>query len=116
PRTPAHEGDADSATQAMRYVVEDQDYGHKRSAVWKNMLIEGAGGVAVAVKPSRSSRAQPTPFGPALLLETPGYDIEIRRIPWERLFADPHSSQADYSDAAYLGVVLWMDFADALKI
>jgi hypothetical protein len=129
PRTPAHEQDADGATQAMRYVAEREDYGHKRSGVWKNMLIEGTGGIAVAVKPSRYEGPQPTPYGEPLgalagvslapqapASQAPRYDIEIRRIPWERLFADPHSSQADYSDAAYLGVVLWMDFADALAV
>ena len=49
PRTPKHESDADGATEALRYVAEEQDYDAKRSAVWRNMLVEGFGGVGVSV-------------------------------------------------------------------
>jgi hypothetical protein len=123
PRTPAHEQDADSATEALRYVIEAEDYGHKRSAAWKNILIEGACGFAVAVKPSKYKGPQPTPFGQQLYSgqvpavgSQPQYDVEIRRIAWDRMFADPHSAEPDYSDATYLGVVVWMDLADAVKL
>lgn len=97
PRTPVHEEDANSASGALRYVADDQRYDHKRSKAWRNLLIEGAAGMAVSVEP--------------------GYDgpqIVIRRISWDRMFWDPHSSEADYSDAGYLGVVVWMDYDEAL--
>lgn len=96
PRTPMHEHDAQAATDALRYVADDQNYSAKRSALWRNLLIEGAGAIEVAV--------------------VPGYDgpqIEIRRWAWDRIFADPHSCELDYSDANYLGGVVWMDEADA---
>ena len=32
PRTPAHEQDADGASQAMKYVSDEQRYDHKRTA------------------------------------------------------------------------------------
>ncbi len=108
PRTPKHELDADGASQALKYVADTEDYDQKRSAVWKNMLIEGAGGISVSVEPSKYS--QPTNGQP----QQQEYDIVIRRVAWDRMFADPHSSEADYSDAGYLGVVLWMDFDEAL--
>jgi hypothetical protein len=96
PRTPKHEADADGATEALRYVADEQDYDKKRSAVWQNMLIEGAGGISVSVKEDMQ--------------------IEIRQVPWDRLFFDPHSSKADFSDAGYLGIVTWMDYDEALAL
>jgi hypothetical protein len=103
PRTPQHEQDAQGATQALRYVAEEQDYDNKRSAVWRNLLVEGAGGYSIPVE----------------VKEGAGYGgrskvtIRIDRVPWDRMFWDPHSSESDFSDAGYLGIVLWMDIADA---
>ena len=102
PRTPKHETDADGATEALRYVSEEQDYETKRSAVWRNMLVEGSGGVGVTVEESVDQNGQP------------GVEIKLRKISWDRMFADPHSSELDYSDAGYKGVVVWMDYDDAV--
>lgn len=102
PRTPTHEEDADGATQALRYVAEEQLYDNKRSGVWRNMLVEGSGGIGVSVKESVDYNGQP------------GIEIALRRIAWDRMFYDPHSSEADFSDAGYLGVVVWLDYNDAL--
>lgn len=119
PRTPVHEADADGATQALRYVTEAEDYDAKRSAVWKNLLIEGAGGFAVAVKPGRYngqvSVGTAAMNGTALSPVAPSsFDVDVRRVAWDRMFWDPHSSEADFSDASYLGLILWMDYDDAL--
>jgi len=97
PRTPAHEDDADGASQALDYVADTEDYNSKRSGVWRNLLIEGSGGISVAVEIGRD-----------------GPEIKLRRWSWDRMFADPHSAEADYSDAGYLGGVIWMDYDDAL--
>lgn len=99
PRTPQHEDDADGATQGLIYVADKENFDHKRSQVWRNILVEGAGGMGVRVEPSRDGR---------------GVEIRLQRVAWDRMFADPHSSEPDYSDAAYKGVVTWMDYADAL--
>jgi hypothetical protein len=100
PRTPMHEEDANSASQVLDYEADRNDYNSKRSAVWKNLLVEGSGGISVAVEQ--------------------GYDgkphVVLRRWAWDRMFADPHSSEADYSDAGYWGGVVWMDYADALAM
>jgi hypothetical protein len=100
PRTPQHEQDADGASQALKYVADSEDYDDKRSHVWKNLLIEGAGGIAVAVEPS--------PYADEMC-------IRLRRAAWDRMFWDPHSSEHDFSDAGYLGMVVWQDFDEALK-
>ena len=98
PRTAAHEDDANAATDAMRYVADDQRIDIKRSAVFQNMLVEGYGGVAVTAQKTRG-----------------GIDPKITHIAWDRLFFDPHSMRPDFSDAEYLGFVTWMD-ANAAKI
>ena len=98
PRTPQHEEDASGVEQALRYVADDQRFDHKRSRVWDNLLVEGAGGYRVGVKE--------------------GYDgiaITIDRIPWDRMFWDPHSSEPDFSDAGYVGLVRWLDRDEAVR-
>ena len=92
PRTPEHEEGADAVTDAVRFVCDNSDWNEKRSAVWKNMLVEGFGGVEVI---HRMKRGKP--------------EIEINQYPWDRLFYDPHSSRDDFSDARYLGSIIWAD-------
>ena len=91
-----------------------EDYEAKRSAVWRNMLVEGIGGFRVYAEPSRYA----PPFDPmnSSALTQPEYDICLQRISWDRLFFDPHSAETDFSDAGYLGIVTWMDFDDALTM
>lgn len=114
PRTPRHEADADAATESLRYVAESEDYEAKRSAVWRNMLVEGFGGIRVYAEPSRYAPPR-DPMGTSALTQAE-YDIRLQRISWDRLFVDPHSSETDFSDAGYLGIVTWMDFDDALSM
>jgi hypothetical protein len=99
PRTPNHEQGAEAATDAIRYVCDNSDWDKKRSAVWESMLVEGTGGVEV-IHEFRPPMAEP--------------EIVINRYRFDRLFWDPHSLEADFSDARYLGVVVWTD-TDELK-
>lgn len=98
PRTPQHEQDADGCEQALRYVTDDQRFDHKRSRVWDNLLVEGMGGYRVGVAQGSNGEIE----------------IQIDTVPWDRMFYDPHSSAPDFSDAAYVGVVRWIDKDDAL--
>lgn len=98
PRTPIHEEDADGANQALIYVADKENFDYKRSAIWRDLLIEGAGGMAVAVENDRNGR----PI------------IKLIRVAWDRMFWDPHSAEVDFSDAGYLGAVQWKNFDDAL--
>lgn len=97
PNTPQHEEDANGAEQALRYVEKSQRLDYKRSKVWSNLLVEGMAGYRVGVKQGYR-----------------GMEITVDRIPWDRMFYDPHSSEADFSDAKYIGAVRWLDFDDAL--
>ncbi len=118
PRTPKHEEDADGASQALKYVADSEDYDTKRSAIWRNLLIEGCGGISVVVEPSKYSKPMNTQqmLGSTAMTPPTEYDIVLRRWAWDRMFWDPHSSETDFSDAGYLGGVVWMDYDDALAM
>lgn len=103
PRTPRHEADADGATEALRYVAQEQKYDMLRSAVWRNLLVEGAGGISVSVTHGKGYGGEDT-------------EIELKRVAWDRMFFDPHSAEPDFSDAGYLGVVIWMNYGDAVAM
>ena len=49
-RTPEEEDLADAATQALRYIADDNNFPLVRSAVFENMLIEGAGGAELGLE------------------------------------------------------------------
>lgn len=96
PRTPQHTDGAAAATDAIRYVCDDQDWDDVRSDCYENFLIEGYMGAEIVHKQNAKGNV----------------DIVINHYPWDRLFYDPHSRKSDFSDARFKGVVLWMDEAD----
>ena len=100
PRTPKHTEGATAATEAVRFCLQDNMYERQRSDAWENMLIEGTGGLEVIVKPKKDD----------------SYKIFIRHIMWDRILYDPHSRRKDFSDAKYLGQVVWMDYDDAVVL
>ena len=97
PRTPQHEKAATAASEAIRYVLDNNFWRQQRSATWDNMTVEGTGGVEVVVKDKKD-----------------GFRITINHIMWDRIIYDPHSRQKDFSDARYLGQVVWLDYEIAL--
>ncbi len=98
PRNPSDEDSAEAVTDSLRYIAQKQNLDQPFSAVWNNMLVEGFGGVELEVTPKRPGDAS----------------IDVNHWHWDRLFYDPHSRNHDFSDARYLGGVLWMDEQDAL--
>jgi hypothetical protein len=98
PRTPKHGEEAEAATDVLRFICDENDFPTSLSAVWENMLVEGAGGVDVYVMPRKDGTQK----------------VCITEIPWDRMFWDAHSRRHDFSDAAFIGVVIWMD-EDAAK-
>lgn len=96
PRTPKDEGAAQAATDALRYVCDDADWDEVRSAAWDNLMVEGSCAVMVGAKNGRN-----------------GVDPDLTHIRWDRFFADPHASRADYADAAYMGFITWDDLDHA---
>jgi hypothetical protein len=99
PRTPKHEAESESATDSIRYVCDANRFSQIRSNVAENLFIEGAGGATVTVKASGDQ-----------------LDVVISNVPWDRFYWDPHSRKRDFSDASYLGVVLWMDEQEAIAL
>lgn len=93
PRTPKHQQGAEAVTDALRFVCERTDWDEKRSQVWENMLIEGVGGAEVVHKQNKRG----------------DIEIVVNHYAWDRLFWDPHSRRHDFSDAQYLGAVIWTD-------
>ena len=98
PRTPQDEDASEAATDALRYVDDATELKQHFSTVWEHMLVEGYGGIELTIEPGAE-----------------GQDPEVVPVGWhwDRLFFDPHSRKADFSDARYLGGVLWMDAEDA---
>lgn len=97
PRTPQHQQGAEAATDAILFVCDKEQFQRKKAAAWANMLIEGYGGLEIVHEPDRNGQAQ----------------VRVNYYDWDRLFHDPHSMATDFSDARYLGAVIWSD-ADAL--
>lgn len=104
PRTQMHEKDAQAVGDALRYVVEDNRYDQTRSRVWEDIVIVGWGG-------TEFSKEELRPSGPG----APTVRLVERRCAWDRMFWDPYSSEHDFSDAAYRGMVLWMDRTEAVR-
>jgi hypothetical protein len=98
PRNPDDEQSAQAATDVIRYACEDNRWDDKRSECAKELAIEGTCAIMVGVKQTKG-----------------GIDPELKRIPWDRFYYDPHSSEFDFADAAYLGQVIWMDVDKARK-
>jgi hypothetical protein len=98
PRNPDDEEAASAATDTIRYVCEDSRWDDKRSQCAMELAVQGTCAVMIGVKQSRQA-----------------IDPDIRRIPWDRYYYDPASSEFDFADAKFMGVVVWMDLADAIR-
>lgn len=98
PRTPGDDGAAQAATDALRYVCDDQSWDAKRSETYENICVEGTGAIFVGGRQAKG-----------------GIDPAISNIPWDRLYYDPYSRRVDFSDAAYMGIVTWMDLKEAKR-
>ncbi len=99
PRTQNHEQASEAATEAIRFVLQDNMFDRTRSSAFEHMLLEGTGGCEVIVKPAGDE-----------------FKVIINHIMWDRLFYDPHSRRKNFSDARYLGQIVWMDFDEALNL
>lgn len=100
PRTPQHETDAFAATAALRFVTDENRYNQVRSASFSDILRAGWGGYEITAKKTQRSQNP---------------RIRVTRCQWDRMFWDPYSCADDFSDANYLGLVIWMDRTEAVK-
>jgi hypothetical protein len=93
PRNSDDEEAAHAITDALRYIEDNNDYDITDADVFEDMVVEGYGAVIVDVlKDSKGEN-----------------NIIISRIPWDRFYYDPHSIKKDFTDARYLGQMLWLD-------
>lgn len=97
PRTPKHEQEAQAATDAIRFVCDQNRFSNIRSEAAENMFIEGCAAATVTVKQKPSGEM----------------DVVLNHVPWDRFYYDAHSRRRDFADASYMGVVIWMDEDDA---
>ncbi len=96
PRTPQHEEDAEVCTDALRYVMDNNDFDQVSSDAFEFLLLEGVEAADIQVE-DRGEQLE----------------VAITCINWDRLFWDVHSRKKDFSDAKYKGIVIWMDYEDA---
>lgn len=87
---PEDEDGADAATDALRFVQETEDLPTKFSDVWEDMIKPGFGGIEVLYNVKKGCP-------------------DIKLWSWDRLFYDPFSSKHDFSDATYMGGIVWMN-------
>lgn len=99
PRTPQHDKDAEAATDALRFVADDNDFQRSvRKPCADNLMVEGSAAVEIVVE-KRKGQKQPR--------------IRSRHIRWDRAYYDIHALQLDFSDKQFAGFFTWMDFDQA---
>lgn len=99
PRTPGHDDAANAATDAIRYIVDNNEFDQIASDAFEQGIIEGVEAATVEAK-SKSNEIE----------------ITITLDKFDRFFYDPFSRKRDYSDATYTGKVKWVDIEEAKLI
>lgn len=100
PRTQQHDGVADAATDALRFVADKAGLQQVATECYESLLVAGTEAAIVEVVAKKGD----------------SYDIAVRGIPWDRFYYDPHSRKLDFSDARFMGIVVWLDEDEALRI
>lgn len=95
-RSEQDEGAAQAATDALRYIADNNDFDQIVSDVFEDILVEGYGAALIDVKKKGGE-----------------FEIEAVPIPWDRFAYDPHSRKKDFSDASWLEIVIWMNGDEA---
>jgi hypothetical protein len=93
PRTPKHEQGAETATGAIRYVLDANNWSALSAEEARDGAINGIFGVELSL--IRGDEGDP--------------DIGLGEIDNDTFFYDPRSFRYDFSDARYMGVAKWLD-------
>lgn len=99
PRTPGHQDAANACTDAIRYIVDNNDFDQISSDAFEQSIIEGIECASVEAKKVKD-----------------GIEISINLDKFDRFFYDPHARRRDYLDATYMGKVKWVDLEDAKRL
>lgn len=98
PRTPKHEHDADTATASVRFVCDQTRWEMVSSDSMRDGLISGIGVGWVGIKRNHKTGA---------------LEVDVKTCDSPRFIYDPRSTKADFSDARWSGVDLWLDIDEA---
>lgn len=93
PRTPEQAEGAEVATEALRYVLDAQDWQPVSAESARNGSINGIAGLEIFLE--AGDQGDP--------------DIGFAIVDPETFFYDPRSKRFDFSDARYMGVAKWID-------
>ena len=96
PRTPKEAQSADVATACLRYACDAELWEQKASEAAHDGFTSGIGVIWIGIEPGEK-----------------GNEVRMKPVDVDRFFYDPRSVRADFSDARFMGVHLWMDIADA---
>lgn len=99
PVHPKHDKAAEVITDALRYVESKEDFDELATEVFEDKIVEGYGGAIIEVDKIGKE-----------------YRITITRIPWDRIYYDPHSREKDFSDSSWIGISLWLDEDVAIEL
>lgn len=103
PRTQEHEESADAVTDALRYVADNNEFDQTASDVFEQaMLVEGYAGAIIEPVLKKDP-----------VTGEERVEIDINFLPFDRVYYDPASRRRDFKDATYVGLVAWMDIAEA---
>ena len=100
PRTRKHENSSHAVTDALRYVADNVAFETTKLEVADEFFVEGYAGAIVQVQQKRNGEVE----------------IDVSRIPWDRIYFDPHSRDKYFDDARYKGMMLWMDDDQVLEM
>ena len=99
PRNPNDEGAAEAATDALRFIADNNNFDQIKTEVSDYIYIEGqAAAITEVVKKGNQ------------------YEVTQTVIPFDRYFIDKHSRRLDGKDKKYDGIALWMDKKDAMAL
>jgi len=100
PRTPKHEEGAETATSAIRYVLDANNWAALSAEESRDGAINGIFGIELDL--IKGDQGDP--------------DIGLNEIDNDTFFYDPRSFRYDFSDARYMGVAKWTDEDVAIEL
>lgn len=99
PRTPKHAEAAEAATDALRYIADNNKFDDIKLEVAENMIIEGYGAAIIEVQNNGRDN-----------------EVVVINIPWDRYYFDFYSRKLDFTDKRWDGIVLWMDAEEVMEL
>lgn len=106
PRTKADEEAAEAMTDAVRFVLDNNDYDKVKTKQVKSYLIKGIGAYFLNVRREGVQGDKNT---------SENYEIVVKAVTKDNFNYDPTSKDEFFSDAKYLSIDSWID-ADDLKV